>query len=267
MSYSQLNQDLHVLKFFDHMDKLYFLDIGANDGKTLSNTYLLETNYQWEGICVEPLPDTFQELKKCRKVHCDDHAIFSKDTTVEFSKHQLYSGITEFIDQHTLVKNSETIIVKTITLNELLRNYKAPKIIHYCSLDTEGTELEILKSVDLKKYTFLYINVEHNYVEPRRTYMKALLQENGYLYKGENNWDDDYIHESNIVGTYYYKEDYTKPTKVKRIYQNIFNVKSMYWDDDYGEFKNGFIEWKKLGKCEINYNNMNFGGNNIWKKK
>uniref|UniRef100_A0A6C0B3C7 Uncharacterized protein n=1 Tax=viral metagenome TaxID=1070528 RepID=A0A6C0B3C7_9ZZZZ len=46
----------------------------------------------------------------------------------------------------------------------------------------------------------MYINVEHNYIEPQRTDIKNLLVNNGYLYKGENKWDDDYIHETNIIG-------------------------------------------------------------------
>ena len=41
-SYSQFNQDILVLKAFDNKKNGYFVDIGANDGKTGSNSYLLE---------------------------------------------------------------------------------------------------------------------------------------------------------------------------------------------------------------------------------
>ena len=44
-SYSQLKQDINVVNFFNNKSDLFFLDIGANDGKTMSNTYLLETKY------------------------------------------------------------------------------------------------------------------------------------------------------------------------------------------------------------------------------
>lgn len=60
-------------------------------------------------------------------------------------------------------------------------------------MDTEGSELKMLKGIDFKKYKFGYINVEHNNVEPRRTDMKKLLQKNGYRYAGENKFDDIYI--------------------------------------------------------------------------
>ena len=60
------------------------------------------------------------------------------------------------------------------------------------SLDTEGSEYEILKVFDFNKYRIGWIDVEHNFVEPRRTMIKNLLLQNGYKYVGENYWDDSY---------------------------------------------------------------------------
>ena len=196
-SFSQnfTKQDLKVIYFFNNQKNLYFIDIGANDGMTISNTFLLEKKYNWNGICSEPLPEAFNKLVKCRSAHCDNHAIFSESNlSLNFSQFDLLSGITEYIDCWDMAKEGEQIIVKTLTLQDLLDKYKAPKVISYFSLDTEGSELEILKSVDFSKYTFLYINLEHNFIEPRRTDIRNLLLENGYLFKGENNFDDDYIH-------------------------------------------------------------------------
>ena len=59
-------------------------------------------------------------------------------------------------------------------------------------LDTEGSELKILKSLDHKKYKFRYITLEHNYKEPNRTYIRNLLKVKGYFYMGQNKWDDIY---------------------------------------------------------------------------
>lgn len=265
-SYSQLNQDLNVISFFNDKTDMYFIDIGANDGIKFSNTYLLEKKYKWKGICSEPLPWAFERLIKRRSVICDNNAVFSKsDLSLKFSQSNLTSGITEFLDpvRHKKALKCSQISVKTITLQSLLDNYNAPKIIQYFSLDTEGAELEILKSVDFSKYTFLYINLEHNYIEPRRSDMRTLLLNNGYLYKGPNKFDDDYIHESTIIGTYYYKHDYTKPIVIKRK-NNNFTVSSAYWADDTGTFKNGFLIWKKLKKGKIFYTHIDFGNGNIW---
>ena len=162
------------------------------------------------------------------------------------------SGITKFIDRYKHVKKAIQIKVKTITLQTLLQKYKAPNIIHYFSLDTEGTELEILKSVDFSKYTFLYITVEHNFIKPRRNYMRRLLLNNGYLFKGHNKVDDDYIHEITVIGTYYYRQNYTKPILIKRkkvadLNHGGFSVSSPYWKDDVGKFEKGFFKMEKIG--------------------
>ena len=57
MSYSQLGQDLKVLEFYNNKLDGFFIEIGASDGINLSNTYLLEKNHNWKGICVEPIPN------------------------------------------------------------------------------------------------------------------------------------------------------------------------------------------------------------------
>ena len=263
---SQIGQDEAVISFFNGKKDLYFIDIGAHDGKTFSNTFVLEKYYNWNGICSEPLPRSFKKLKACRNAICDNNAVFSESgLSLEFSDTTMTSGISEYIDRwKDRNANAPRIIVKTITLQELLDKYEAPKTIHYFSLDTEGTELEILKSVDLNIYKFLYINLEHNYIEPKRTEMRTLLTNNGYLYKGENRFDDDYIHESTVIGTYYYNNDYTKPIEIKRLNEREFHVSSSYWKDDIGTFENGFIIWKHLGKGKISFTSIEYESKNLW---
>lgn len=195
----------------------------------------------------------------------DNHAVFSQSgLTLKFSSSGLLSGITEYIDRHAQAKQATQIEVKTITLQELLDKYNAPRVIHYFSLDTEGSELEILKSVDFSKYIFLYINLEHNYIEPRRTEIRNLLLQNGYLYKGPNDFDDDYIHESIITGIYYFAKNYAKPILVERLEGNTFKVSSPYWEDDYGEYENGVLKWKRLGTGKVTFSNIECSVGNVW---
>ena len=203
MSFSQIGQDLEVLKFYNNKTDGFFVDIGAYDGITLSNTYLLEKMYNWHGICVEPIPYRFELLYKNRpNSFCWDYAVYNKSNEqVLFdisSDSDLLSGISNYIDAYkNLINSNKTQIIKnTISLNDLLEKSNAPLFIDYLSLDTEGSELEILKSVDLQKYTFGLIDVEHNYVEPRRTKIRDLLTSNGYDYIRENNFDDCYKHKS-----------------------------------------------------------------------
>jgi FkbM family methyltransferase len=211
-SNSQLNQDINVVSFYNNLRNGYFIEIGASDGVSLSNTYLLEKEYEWKGICVEPIPDEFNKLIKNRKSLCSNRAIYSESNkSLDFviKNFTLCSGLINTMDENVTIDNivydrsvshdkKEIIKVNTITLNDLLDQANAPKFIEYLSLDTEGSELEILKSVDLNKYTFGLIDVEHNFVEPRRTNIHNLLTKNNYKFNKQNNFDDQYIHMSLI---------------------------------------------------------------------
>ena len=198
-SFSQLQQDIEVLKYYDYKHNGYFVEIGASDGIELSNTYLLETEYNWKGICVEPIPERYDLLLTNRpKSICSNKAIYNKSNLsllFDISNEcDLFSGLSAYIDchKHIVEKDKKQINVSTISLNDLLDESNCPQFIDYLSLDTEGSELEILQSVDFDKYKFGIIDVEHNYIEPRRSEIYHLLLSKGYKYKGENQWDDSF---------------------------------------------------------------------------
>jgi FkbM family methyltransferase len=203
MSRSQLGQDVEVIKFYNDKENGFFIEIGASDGIELSNTYLLETKYNWKGICCEPIPSRFEKLVVNRPNSiCINDAVYNQSglqVTFDIAHNfDLLSGIAEHIDCHksTVDSNKSTVQVNTISLLDVLEKAKAPSFIDYMSLDTEGSELEILKAFNFEKYTFGLIDVEHNYIEPRRSEIKTLLLSKGYVYKGENKWDDMYKHNS-----------------------------------------------------------------------
>jgi FkbM family methyltransferase len=199
-SYSQLGQDLDVLKFYNEKRDGYFVEIGAYNGIEISNTYLLESQYGWKGICSEPIPKQYELLTHNRlNSHCDNNALYSESgltLSFDIANDNFFSGISNNIDiekYHMVYKNKTQINVTTITLTELLEKYNAPSFIEYLSIDTEGSELEILKGCDFNKYKFGFITIEHNYIEPRRTKIRDFLVSKGYSYLKENQWDDDYV--------------------------------------------------------------------------
>ena len=66
--YSQFGQDAFVFKeFFENKQNGIFIDIGAHDGESFSNSKFFEKTLNWKGICIEPIPEVFQELKKKSK--------------------------------------------------------------------------------------------------------------------------------------------------------------------------------------------------------
>jgi hypothetical protein len=77
-------------------------------------------------------------------------------------------------------KKSASYEVETVTLGDLLLSHNAPKYIDFLSIDTEGSEFEILKTFDFSEYSFGLICVEHNFTKNRER-ISDLLTSNGYL--------------------------------------------------------------------------------------
>ena len=90
-------------------------------------------------------------------------------------------------------KGGTTYNVHTISLTDLLIKYNAPRTIDYLSIDTEGSEYEILRNFDFDRYQFNVITCEHNFTSNREKILK-LLTDRGYLRKfaGISDFDDWY---------------------------------------------------------------------------
>src|SRR5262245_65796976 len=81
----------------------------------------------------------------------------------------------------------------TTTLEDILGRAKAPNFIHYISLDIEGAELEALKAFPFFKYKVGAFTIEHNFEEPKRSEIKALLESQGYRRVRSVGQDDYYM--------------------------------------------------------------------------
>lgn len=213
ISKSQLNQDINVVTHYKDKQNGYFIEIGASDGISLSNTYILEKNYGWTGICVEPIPTEFLKLQQNRSCLCYDYAIYSTSNLLlpfAVKNFSMCSGLVNTLDNELVINDviynrsvnhdlNQIINVKTISFSDLLIKSDAPKFIEYLSIDTEGSELEILSSIDFNTYKFGMIDIEHNFVEPRRSKIRELLEKNNYIYNKENQFDDNYIYKTDTL--------------------------------------------------------------------
>jgi FkbM family methyltransferase len=192
MSYSQFGQDLWVLSYFK---KGTFVDIGFNDGKCISNTCLLEEN-GWSGLGIDPFPKNYE----CRKnTIIEKSCVHSENKNVVFTCAQDLGGIKELLLAHKnteLVKNSKDEILPANTLEFFLEKHKMPQKIEYLSMDTEGSEFEILSVFPFDKYKFGCITYEHNGEWIKREKIKNLLESKGYSFVKELVVDDCFIHES-----------------------------------------------------------------------
>jgi FkbM family methyltransferase len=200
-SKSQLGQDFFVLSTLDFKSSGYFVEFGATNGVDLSNTYLLEKEFGWSGILAEPARCWHADLAKNRSSNIEHKCVWKDSTsTLTFNEANLpeLSTVNKYIngDLHGESRlNAKTYAVETISLNDLLESFKAPTIIDYLSIDTEGSEFEILSSIDYGKYTFRVITCEHNYT-PMREKIHSLLTSKGYVrkYQEISKCDDWYIH-------------------------------------------------------------------------
>jgi len=184
-SKSQICQDWFVLESLNYKKNGFFVEVGAASGVDLSNTFLLEKKYEWDGILSEPSQGWKESLEVNRSCKKDFRCVYSESgIKVKFNqtKEEEYSTISTFSnsDKHqSKRRNFSQYEIETITLNDLLKEYSAPLEIDYLSIDTEGSEYEILKNFDFEKYSFKVITVEHNNTV-NETLINQLLEKNGY---------------------------------------------------------------------------------------
>jgi FkbM family methyltransferase len=204
-SKSQLFQDLFVLFVLKEKRNGYFVEFGATNGVDLSNTYLLEKSYSWNGILAEPARCWLRDLKGNRSSSLDFRCVwaetgksirFNETSFAELSTVDEFSGRPDDLLQARL--EGKKYHVDTVSLEDLVRSHNAPAEIDYLSIDTEGSEFKILRSYDFKKRRIRLITVEHNLVSPDRENIFSLLTSNGYirLFELLSDCDDWYVHRS-----------------------------------------------------------------------
>jgi len=175
---SQLFQDVCASFIIGDKFEKTFLEFGATDGFELSNTHMLENELSWKGALSEPSPQWHKSLKENRK----NSKIITKciwknsGEKLDFfmSEAGTYSTLNDFIDNdiksmpannELRKKNGKLITVDTISLNDVVKEYFNNICPSYISIDTEGSEYEILKTFNLNDYRPKLFTIEHNYTE------------------------------------------------------------------------------------------------------
>jgi FkbM family methyltransferase len=176
-SYSQNKEDLEIVKYFgDFQGKL--LDIGANDGKTLSNSRLLIEN-GWSAFLIEPAAIPFRNLKELYKplsnVFCFNIAIGNENKDVDFwesGKHltDKDSGLLSTVSESETKRwKKEVFEKKTVSMFTFQTFRQMASLIckgcfkfDFINIDAEGLDLDILKQIDLESVEAKCVCIEHN---------------------------------------------------------------------------------------------------------
>lgn len=210
---SQFGQDRLVLQLLNGKRDGFFLDTGAADGIRSSNTQLLERDFGWRGLCVEPNTRFYQKLIRARNCTCLNACLFDRVADLPFLEAAgTLGGLIDAFSREQLahaVNNQRLpldadgmpplVTKRTMTLETALSLSKAPPVIDYWSLDTEGSELLLLKSFPFGRHTFNVITVEHNH-QPARLAIRRFLEEHGYIFVTAVFIDDCYVRSAAFPG-------------------------------------------------------------------
>jgi FkbM family methyltransferase len=195
LKYTSLNSLDRQLETFLNFDYGYYVELGANNGISFSNSLYFERYRRWTGLLIEPAPKHFNELKRNRI----SKNYFSNAACVGFSYDQdsialQYSDLmtttcgieSDILDPIQHAKdgskfwggNSFEFFAPAKTLNSILDEAGSPTKVDLLSLDVEGVELEVLRGIDHSKYRFQYLCIESRSFETLNEYLEL----NGYKY-------------------------------------------------------------------------------------
>ncbi len=199
-SHAQLLQDIAAVICNDAKRDGYFVEVGVGDGRHLSNTLMLEEEFNWSGLLVEPNVENHAAISAHRKAKLSTKAAYSvggeKVMFTSRSDVTELSGITTHLDQTRLTNQTNQYEVVTARLDELLVEVNAPNEIDFMSIDTEGSELEILSGLSLDRWKINMLAIEHNHQVGKLAALERILKPFGYsrIFSGVSQFDAWFIH-------------------------------------------------------------------------
>lgn len=198
-----LGQDLFVAQMLGYKRGGVFVDIGANDGVSGSNTLFFERELGWSGLAVEPIPSAFEKCRQNRQCHLLNACVSDQNGQAQFLEvagpAQMLSGLENKLNRRHLRRirrnvgrqggTVRRINVETITWHTALERFGI-RNVDFLSLDTEGGELDILRSIDFNRTPVNVISVENNYYTQA---IGALLSSRGFGRCGAFAVDEIYV--------------------------------------------------------------------------
>jgi FkbM family methyltransferase len=193
--------------FFNQMRDGFFIEAGGADGVTESSSYVLEKEFGWKGIILEPGVDFYEKLSKIRTSVCLNAAFSDTDGTAEFitSTDKFLSGIdgriSEWHKEKVYGDGHSRHVVKTITINTLLSEYNCPSVIDYIHLDIEGSEMMVVKDFPFDRYLVKLFIIEMSDGLVRWTLLKNGFIEVKNQFNTESPWECYFVNKK-IIATH-----------------------------------------------------------------
>lgn len=192
--HAQFGQDAWVLDVvYPGLRDGVFVDVGAGDAVLGSNTEALE-QAGWTGFAVDPFPTGDWDARRAtllREVVSD-----AAGERVTFRAAGSLGGIERSLGrwrEHDAVRAAGNVELVTTTLRELLGRVGAPGFVHFVSVDTEGSELAVLRGFPFERVRVGAWTIEHNGEEPKRGQIRELLASHGYRFVRQQVVDDFFV--------------------------------------------------------------------------
>nr|CAD7428527.1 unnamed protein product [Timema monikensis] len=193
---TSMGQAEKVMKLLNYKKNGFFIECGALDGETRSNTLVFERELGWNGLLIEADPFNFASMvTKNRKAYLSPSCLSIKS----------YPDIVSFHQLHNMGKISNSPVGQNkpgyvdvqcfpfytylLALNRTL--------IDYFSLDVEGHELDVLETIPFDKVDIQTLSVEYIHVAKGKEYLQMFMEKKGYIVDSEvthsNNLANDFI--------------------------------------------------------------------------
>lgn len=186
-SYSQGGEDLILAKLLDYKPNGFYIDVGANDPVILNNTYLFY-KVGWTGLNFEPIPELAEKFKKKR----NRDTVITKAISNFTGEADFSAGTKEYHVNSSLLKlelpKQKMIKVSVDKLENILDELNI-KEIDFISIDTEGTEVDVLEGLNLNKYRPKFILAEYNTAHQANDKLTPYLVTKGYQPVYINTWN------------------------------------------------------------------------------
>lgn len=197
-SKSQYGQDLFALMCNNFKTGGSFIEFGAYDGITFSNTHLLEYSYGWKGILIDPVPAHYKKMESNRRCQLINAAITPYSETEVLIEEAAASDLSKLVPKKSLLKKVHK--VKAITLSDVIEKYLKSSALDFLSIDIEEKDFEVLTSIDFDKIQINAICVEHNNREDSESII-SFMNDKGFDLMFSEYSTNDYWFRYNSVGS------------------------------------------------------------------
>eukprot|EP00545_Synedropsis_sp_CCMP1620_P003705 CAMPEP_0119016280 /NCGR_PEP_ID=MMETSP1176-20130426/11912_1 /TAXON_ID=265551 /ORGANISM="Synedropsis recta cf, Strain CCMP1620" /LENGTH=275 /DNA_ID=CAMNT_0006969623 /DNA_START=168 /DNA_END=995 /DNA_ORIENTATION=+ len=176
---AQLKQDEIVAALTRHATGLYFVDLAAHEAMYISNTYRLERDWNWNGLCIEANPEYWRDLtyRRCEVVAAVIGAEKMEEVNFQTTRDGALGGIEhkDFKNKPHHAQQKAPTPYYTVPFRDVLDRMQAPKVMDYLSLDVEGAEFFVMQNFPFDQYSFRILTVEGVNEQ-----LKILLESHGY---------------------------------------------------------------------------------------